>query len=351
MDNSGLVAPVNERGGNEPGFNEPVTPGNERCDNEPGSEVVMSKEKNFVSAVVYVHNAEEAVGGFLRAVGRVLGDNFEKSEIVCVNDFSDDGSIREIKEAAADLGSSCVSILNMSSFHGVELAMTAGVDLAIGDFVFEFDSALLDFSPDEIMRVYRKSLEGYDIVSACPGRARRASSSLFYMVFNRFSHLNYKMTTERFRILSRRVINRAQAMNKAMPYRKPVYAACGLRAASLSYAVTRKARMREDSFTRRYRRTLAVDSLIIFTDLGYRISMLLTGVMLLFSIAVGAYSFAFYALRNPVPGWTSTMLFLSVSMFFMFMVMTIVLKYLQVLVGLVFRKSSYTYESIEKLTR
>ena len=174
---------------------------------------------------------------------------------------------------------------------------------------------------------------------------------LFYLVFNRFSHLDYKMTTERFRILSRRVINRVQAMNKAMPYRKPVYAACGLKTASLSYRIVRKIRERDDSFTRSYRKSLAVDSLIIFTDLGYRVSMLITGAMLVFSIAVGVYSFAFYALRNPVPGWTSTILFLSVSMFFIFMILTIVIKYLQILVNLVFKKARYNFESIEKLTK
>lgn len=46
------------------------------------------KEKNFVSAVVYVHNAEKELSAFLAAVIRVLESNFEKSEIVCVNDFS-----------------------------------------------------------------------------------------------------------------------------------------------------------------------------------------------------------------------------------------------------------------------
>jgi dolichol-phosphate mannosyltransferase len=201
------------------------------------------------------------------------------------------------------------------------------------------------------MKVYRKSLEGFDIVSASPDKAGRKSSWLFYLLFNRFSRLHYKMTTERFRILSRRVINRVSAMNKTMPYRKPVYAACGLKTASLSYAITSNIREKEDTFVRRYRKSLAVDSLIIFTDLGYRVSMLITSAMLFFSIAVGMYSFAFYSLKNPVPGWTSTILFLSVSMFFIFMVLTIVIKYLQILVNLVFKRSRYNFESIEKLTK
>ena len=311
----------------------------------------LNKEKNFISAVVYVHNAENEVMDFLKVVAGVLESNFEKSEVICVNDFSNDKSIAKIKESSVLFSKTCISILNMSYFHGVEVAMSAGVDLAIGDFVFEFDSTVLDFSPDEIMKVYYKSLEGFDIVSASPDKTERKSSMLFYSIFNRFSHLNYKMTTERFRILSRRVINRISAMNKTIPYRKPVYANCGLKTENLIYKVTANIREKEDSFTKVYRKNLAEDSFIIFTDLGYRVSEFISSLMLIFTVGVAIYSLVFKFLRNPVPGWTSTILFLSVSMFFVFMILTIILKYLQIIVNLVFRKTHYNFESIEKLTK
>lgn len=311
----------------------------------------MNKEKNFISAVIYVHNNELQIKDFLRTVSTVLEQNFEKSEVICVNDFSDDNSVAKIKEVSKEFSKTCISILNMSYFHGVEVAMTAGVDLAIGDFVFEFDSTILDFEKEEIMNVYHKSLEGFDLVSASPNKTKRKSSRLFYSVFNHFSGLNYKMTTERFRILSRRVINRISAMNKTMPYRKPVYAACGLKSSNLVYKVTANIQEKEDSFIKNYRKLLAEDSFIIFTDLGYRISRMITSFLLFFTVGVGVYSFIYKIIRNPVPGWTSTILFLSVSMFFMFLILTIILKYLQILVNLVFKKTRYNFESIEKLTK
>ena len=311
----------------------------------------MNKEKNFISAVIYVHNNELLISDFFRTITTVLEQNFEKSEVICVNDFSNDNSVEKIKEVSKEFSKTCISILNMSYFHGVEVAMTAGVDLAIGDFVFEFDSTVLDFDKEEIMNIYHKSLEGFDIVSASPNKTKRKSSRLFYSVFNRFSGLNYKMTTERFRILSRRVINRISAMNKTMPYRKPVYAACGLKSTNLVYKVTANIKEEEDSFIKNYRKLLAEDSFIIFTDLGYRISRMITSFLLFFTVAVGIYSFVYKIIRNPVPGWTSTILFLSVSMFFMFMILTIILKYLQILVNLVLKKTRYNFESIEKLTK
>ena len=44
--------------------------------------VTENKEKNFISAVVYVHNAEKNIADFLSMLIRVLESNFENSEIL-----------------------------------------------------------------------------------------------------------------------------------------------------------------------------------------------------------------------------------------------------------------------------
>ena len=59
----------------------------------------MAKEKNFVSAVVYVRNDETQVCEFLSMLTGVLEEHFEHSEIICVNDFSSDGSLEKIKSS------------------------------------------------------------------------------------------------------------------------------------------------------------------------------------------------------------------------------------------------------------
>ena len=124
---------------------------------------MADKEKNFISAVIYVHNAEDQIESFLRIVAEILADNFDNVEIICVNDDSTDHSVDRIREFSRKEAAFSISVLNMSYFHGLEMAMNAGVDLAIGDFVFEFDSPVSDFDREEIMQVYYRSLEGYDI--------------------------------------------------------------------------------------------------------------------------------------------------------------------------------------------
>ena len=310
-----------------------------------------NKEKNFVSAIIYVHNAEKRIESFLSTVINTLEANFDHSEIICVNDSSTDDSLSVIKSVASKATSTSISVINLSYFHGLEVAMNAGMDLSIGDFVFEFDNTVLDFPEEKIMEVYKRSLQGYDIVSAVPDKPEKLTSKLFYSVFDRFTDLSYEMHTESFRILSRRVINRISSMNKTIPYRKAIYASQGLKTDALKYNVIPASEGKTDKTERGYRSGLAVDSLILFTEMGYRFSMTMTAIMMLMSVFMLAYSIVIFVTQNPVAGWTTTILFLSVAFFGLFGILTIVIKYLQLLVNLVFKRKHYSFEGIEKLTK
>lgn len=314
-------------------------------------EIGKNKEQNFVSAVIYVHNAEDRIERFLDMVVEVMEQNFEHSEIICVNDSSEDGSLSIIRKVSKAAEKTSISVVNMSYYHGLELAMDAGMDLAIGDFVFEFDNTVADFNSSVIMEIYRHSLEGYDIVSASPNRKERLSSRLFYRIFAKFAAVSYRMNTESFRVLSRRVINRVSSMNKTAPYRKALYANCGLKTDCIRYEVTGDWSKARDRKEQRYRMDLAADALILFTEVGYRFSMTMTVVMMLMSIFMTVYSLVTYFVIHPVEGWTTTILFLSVAFFGLFGILTIIVKYLQLLVDMVFKRKHYSFESIEKLTK
>ena len=312
---------------------------------------MTNKEKSFASVVIYVHNAEKRIENYLKTIIEVMEGNFEHSEIICVNDSSDDNSLALIKKTSEIASTTSVSVVNMSYFHGLELSMNAGLDLSIGDFVFEFDNTYLDFDPAVIMDIYRRLLQGFDIVSASADRREKFTSKLFYKAFDRYSDLSCKMSTESFRVLSRRVLNRIDSMNKTIPYRKAVYANCGLKTDNIRYRVVDQISRTTDKKERTFRSHLAVDSLILFTEMGYSFAKLMTVLMMCMSIFMIAYSIIIYATSNPVAGWTTTILFLSVGFFGLFGILTIVIKYLQLLVDLVFKRKQYSFESIEKLTK
>ena len=312
------------------------------------------KEKNFISAVVYVHNAEKRIERFFESLIKVLEDNFEHSEIICVNDYSGDDSVDKIREISQIAGNMSISVVNLSYFHGLEIAMNAGVDLSIGDFVLEFDNTVLDYDPMEIMRVYRRALEGYDIVSASADKREKLSSKIFYTIYDKYAiNPTNKMCTESFRILSRRVLNRASHMNKTVPYRKAVYSYSGLKADNLLYQpkISNDITYKPSKLEKRNKVELGMDTLLLFTNVGYKISMTMSVIMLIMMLAVIIYTFIAYAVSSPVAGWTSSILFLSVAFSGVFVILSIVIKYLQLLLELVFKRQQYSFESIEKLTK
>ncbi len=312
------------------------------------------KEKNFISAVVYVRNGEKTIRDFLENIHALFSENFEKYEILCVNDASEDNSVAKIKEAAREITSAqaSVSIVNMSCYHGIEAAMTAGTDTAIGDFVYEFDRALIDFDLDVLMQAYRKALSGYDIVGVAAREKQKFSSKFFYAVFNQYTNYQYELRTESFRILSRRALNRAGSLHKTMPYRKAVYANCGLHYAMLEYEkIMGTQHMPMEKRERARRRNLAVDSLILFTDVAYRFSIGITICMMCIAVLMAFYTVVVFLMGNPVEGWTTTVSFLSLAFFGLFGILTVIVKYLSILVSLIFRRQKYVFESIEKITK
>lgn len=315
---------------------------------------MRDKGKDFISAVIYVHDAEDRIGSSLKMIMGTLEKGFIHAEVICVDDGSGDGSMERIRETAREAGDICVSILHMGHYHGMETAMSAGVDLAIGDFVLEFDQLSVDYDGTRIMEVYQKALEGYDIVSASPDRREALASRIFYLFFKRFSDIPYALHTESFRILSRRAVNRIDSMNKMIPYRKAAYADCGLRIATLLYPPVGhegrgERRMVTDRAERRYRRQLALDALILLTGVGYRFSVAMTMSMMGIALFMAAYSVGVYLFQDPVEGWTTTVLFLSVAFFGLFGMLTIIIRYLQILIGLESKRKRYSFESIEKL--
>lgn len=310
----------------------------------------MNKEKQFVSAVVYVKDCEEVISQFLTILDQGLFAHFDRYEIICVNDSSTDGSKEKIESFICSDPRTTISIINMSFAQGLELSMTAGVDLAIGDFVFEFDEPFYLFESEDIFKTYLKAIEGFDIVNVAPDLKPLWTSKVFYALFNRFANLQYTLGSEVYRILSRRAINRVRGMSETSPYRKALYANSGLK------MTTRKCPPSEEGALKHKngfgsRSALAVDALILFTDLGYRFSIIMTFIMMLITVIVALYAVIVYVFQNPVEGWTPTILFLSFTFFGIFGVMAVVIKYLSIIVNLIFKKQKYIYESIQKISR
>lgn len=300
---------------------------------------LANKEHNFVSAVVYACNDSDTLH-FCQQLYTVLEKHFLQYEIVVVNAEGVNNHNVKLKEWAKNIEKP-LTVVNMSLHQPHEQCMNAGLDITIGDYIYEFDTVDMPYNVDMIWHAYETAMKGNDVVSVCPQKVS-GSSKLFYNLFNKNSHAGYKLRTDTFRIVSRRALNRAHAMNENLPYRKATYAACGLKIEELEYDG-------KQTSTTNNRWDLAMDSLILYTDFGYKFSLGLSLLMLFGTIFMLVYTACVYFVGNPVNGWTTTMLALTAGLTGLFAIMTIMLKYMTLILKLIFQKQSYLIEGIEKM--
>lgn len=245
------------------------------------------KESNFISAVVYLSDDAENAKSFIEELLIGLKTYFQHYELIIVDDCCKKQDAL-LKKLLPDESNNMITVIHMSVNQGVEACLTAGLDVSIGDFVFEFDSVEFSISKEILWSVYEKALEGNDVVSVettCNSLSRR----LFYKMFNKFSDSIYDIQASAFRLVSRRAINRVLDLKISSSFRQAMYSSCGLKNAKIDFigkANPKKSR----NFN------LAIDSFILYTRVPYVISSFSINTFIVF-LVLGILSFLMYVLR------------------------------------------------------
>ena len=220
------------------------------------------KESVFISSVLYLSDFANDAEKFTRNLLDSLKSYFDHYEVIIVDDCSTKHE-RFLKEVLPSLADSTITVVHMSVKQGIEACLRAGLDVSIGDFVFEFDTLEMFFDKGLLWDVYQEALKGNDVVSVEP-KQNNMSRSLFYRLFNRYSNADYDINASAFRLVSRRAINRVLELNMSSAFRQAVYASCGLKNSRIEYkgsASPRKARGL----------SLAIDSFLLYTEFSKQV--------------------------------------------------------------------------------
>lgn len=305
------------------------------------------KEPIFVSAVVYAYNVEDNIGLFVTTIDSTMHKYFETYEIIVVNDHSTDVSLKRLREAAR-MTNGTVIILNLPRKHGIERAMLAGLDRCVGDFIFEFDYTVIDYPVSMIYDIYKTATsEGYDIVSACSDQKSSLASRLFYAVVNRVSYFKMNLSSETFRLVTRRSMNAMLNLKEKVRYRKALIAYTGYHSKKIVYTVlpnvTRaKTKVNSENIN------MALDVILSFSDLGPRLSNYFSVTFLLFSLFMICYTlFNFFFNSYVIPGWTTQMILISTGFSGFFFILSIIGQYIIRILVEVQNRPVYTNLSAE----
>jgi dolichol-phosphate mannosyltransferase len=207
-----------------------------------------------------------------------------------------------------------------------------------------------DYEPEVIRNAYDMAVGGNDLVSVSAEQSTPFLSKCFYKVLAKYIPETGELQTDSFCILSRRLINRVSNMNRTVFFRKVLYNSSGLRTKRIIYSTQLRYNVGKEKSTR-YKLQLGMDSIIAYTNFAFELSVSLTIFMMALVLIMMIYALIVKCTASPVPGWTSIILFVSFCFMGLFAILSIIIKYLQLAVGLLIKQKDYNFESIEKVTR
>lgn len=269
-----------------------------------------------ISVVSPIYGCKECLFELYDRLVKTLSQITDQFEIILVNDACPQGSWERIVMLCAR--DERVKGINLSRNFGQHYAITAGLDHARGEWVVVMDCDLQD-RPEEIIKLYNKAIEGYDIVFGRRAQRKdsffkRLGSRVFNRVLEYFTDTKHDNSIANFGIYAHKVIMtinkyREQSRDfllfaKMVGFKKTEI---DIEHAARTYG--------ESSYNLSKLIRLATDSIIAHSNKPLRLS-----IQLGFGIAFISLIFAtwlvirYFFYHTPAEGWTSLM----VSMFFMF---------------------------------
>jgi dolichol-phosphate mannosyltransferase len=289
------------------------------------------------------------IANLLKPLDEFFSERFESYEFVLVNNSSTDGSLEQIRNIVGSINGN-VNIVNMAWKHETELAILAGKDLAIGDFIFEIESVHRDWPFKILDELYSTCQAGYDIVAAAPSTKQKLISRLFYKIFQKTSHFKMDLSTETVRIISRRALNAVIMSKEKVRYHKLLYKLTGFPSTDIVYTSIESHNGRNKPIKDKLK--LAVNILINYSSLGLRLALLLSLFFFLVSFIGGVYAMIAYLVYDAiVEGWAPIMLFLSLGFSGLFLLMAIAIKYMSIILLEVQDKPAYKVSGIEAIPK
>ena len=291
----------------------------------------------MLSVVIPVFDEQDVLPVLADRLRRALDDVGEPYEVVFVNDGSRDASGAVLEDVAA--GWPAVRIRHLARNVGHQLALTAGLDVARGDWVVTMDADLQD--PPELIGELLDTARAEDVDIVYARRTDRTSDSAFkrrtanvyYRLMRRTTGVAPPAHVGDFRLLSARVVRALHAL----PERHRVYRILipwlGFRSTVVDYRRdARAAGTTKYSFRRMA--LLAADSLVSFSAAPLRVAtglgLVSAAVCLVFAVVATITALA----GNTVPGWAS----ITVGMLFLGAVQLICVGALGEYVGRIFEE-------------
>jgi polyisoprenyl-phosphate glycosyltransferase len=271
-------------------------------------------ESATFSFVLPVHNEAGNLEELRRRLAAVMDELDEPTEVILIDDGSFDDSLQRMRDIRS--GDARFKLIALSRNFGHQAAITAGLDLAIGDAVVVMDSDL-QHPPEVIPMLVSRWREGFEVVNAVRADRRgetpfkRLSARAFYWLLCRLTQIEMSPNVGDFRLVDRRALNAFNSMRESTRYLRGMFSWVGFRQTNVPYDYHDR-HAGKSKYNLRRMLTLGVNGIVSFSHVPLAIA-------LYFGFFVAALSFmagigdllATLFSVNTVPGWLSIAIMVS----------------------------------------
>jgi dolichol-phosphate mannosyltransferase len=271
-------------------------------------------DRQRFSVVVPVHNEAETLHELAAQVAAATDAVDGDWEFLLVDDGSVDRSY-DVMLTLADADPR-FKVIQLSRNFGHQVAITAGIDLAVGDAVIIMDGDL-QHPPAVIPEFVARWRDGFEIVYGVMRRResqswlKRATSRAYYRLLRRLVDIDVPLAAGDFRLVDRKALDGFRIMRERNRYVRGMFSWIGFRQVGVAYDCPPRFAGRSKYTTRRMIR-LGFDGVLSFSVLPLRFVLNFGFVVALFSFLFGVANLvAKLASAFVVPGWVTLVVVIS----------------------------------------
>jgi len=296
----------------------------------------MNSEIKF-SIVIPVYGCSSCLIELEKRLTLTLNKINSDFEIILINDGSHDNAWQTIKKLSAD--NNKVRGMDLSRNFGQHNAIRAGLDMVRGEWIIVMDCDLQD-QPEEIERLYKKAMEGFDVVfgkreDRKDKFIKKFNSKIFYLVLNYLTDFKFDNSIANFGIYHRDVIENVKKFRENLFFLPLSVMWVGFKQTSIN--VQHDARYDgKTAYNFKKLIFLAFNVIFAFSNkplyLILKLGLYISALSFIYAIYVVIKAFT---MTIPVVGWSSLM----ASLFFLAGVIIFVLGLIGLYIGKIFNET------------
>ncbi|MBC7406823.1 MAG: glycosyltransferase family 2 protein [Arcicella sp.] len=275
----------------------------------------MQEAQNlFISIIIPCFNEEQVISHTYERVDKTM-KSFKHGgyELIFINDGSRDKTLEILRGISQK--DSHVKILSFSRNFGHQPAVTAGINICLGDIAIIIDADLQD-PPElfpEMVKIYLEQNANvvYGLRKERKGETffKRVSAKYFYKTINFLSDTPLPVDTGDFRLIDKHVIEAFRSLPEKNKYIRGLISWIGFKQVPVMY-------VREERFAGETKYPLskmikfASTSLLYFSKKPLKLALTigLISIVIGIGLAIWVLTGLIYRTNSIVPGWASTII-------------------------------------------